>query len=85
MPDLGVYWIAVIWCWIFIPHFIPALYDYTKEVFYVQLGGIVFLIVAGTTSMPEGHEHHVDVRSWLMLCVLGFFAYVINQLVYGKR
>lgn len=84
MPNLGVYWIAVIWLWIFVPHFIPALYEHTKEVFYVQVGGILLLIMAGTMSMPEGHEHHMDAGGWLVIFGLGLFIYCLNKLVYGK-
>ena len=78
MPNLGVYWIAVIWLWIFVPHFIPALYEHTKEVFYVQVGVILLLIMAGTMSMPEGHEHHMDGSGWLVIFGLGLFIYCLH-------
>lgn len=84
MPDLGVYWIAVVWCWIVIPHFIPGIGEHTQEVFYVQLGGLALLIITGTMSMPEGHEHHMDASGWLTIFGLGIFIYILNKLAYGK-
>jgi hypothetical protein len=83
MPDLGIYWIAVIWCWIVIPHFIPKINEHPLELCYLQAAGIIGLVVVGTMSMPEGHPHHMDLGGWLTIGCLALVVRIFTKLNLG--
>jgi hypothetical protein len=83
MPDLGIYWIAVIWCWVFVPHFIPGINEGTGTLWCIQAGGLLGLVMVGTTSMPEGHEHHMDLSGWLVIGGIALVCYACTKLNLG--
>jgi|688.fasta_scaffold2167181_1 hypothetical protein len=83
MPDLGIYWIAVVWCWIVIPHFIPVINEYTMELWTIQAIGLTGLVMCGTMSMPEGHPHHMDLSGWFTIGCLAMVVRCLSKLNLG--
>ncbi len=83
MPNLGVYWIVIIWCWIFVPHFIPKINEHPLELVYTQIGGLVWLAVVASMSMPEGHPHHMDLGGWLFIGSMALMVWFFTKLNLG--